>query len=217
VPDPAITTIVTAYEAKVEAEKNKVVGKTDIDITRDYRYESPMGDWVTDIMRAHMPSTDFAFTNSGGLRADLDAGLITFGEIFEVMPFDNTNVIVDLNGNEVRQVLEEGITGDHGVIQVSGLKFAFSYDAPAGSRIVGDVVDLSTGLPLEPGTTYKVAVNDFMANGGDEYHTLAAASKVDTYKLVRDLVVEWVELNSPFKPPDPAVELRITASGTPPS
>ena len=83
---------------------------------------------------------------------------------------------------------------------------------------VGDVNDLSTGQPLKPNFTYKVAVNDFMANGRDEYHTLEAAiSKVDTYVLVRDLVVDWVKANSPFEPPDPAVEKRITASGTPPS
>jgi 2',3'-cyclic-nucleotide 2'-phosphodiesterase (5'-nucleotidase family) len=80
-----------------------------------------------------------------------------------------------------------------------------------------DVIDLITGIPLKPGVTYKVAVNDFLANGGDVYDTLAGANKVETNVLVRDLVVEWVELNSPFKPPEPAVEMRITTLGTPPS
>lgn len=56
-----------------------------------------------------------------------------------------------------------------------------------------------------------------MANGGNDYDTLVAAKKVDTNVLVRDLVVEWVELNSPFNPPEPAVEMRITTLGTPPS
>jgi 5'-nucleotidase/UDP-sugar diphosphatase len=84
------------------------------------------------------------------------------------------------------------------------------------SRIVSDVIDLSTGLPLDPGMTYYVAVNDFMAVGGDEYDTLAANPQVNSYVLVRDLVVGWVKANSPFTPPDPAVEQRITISGTPP-
>ena len=74
----------------------------------------------------------------------------------------------------------------------------------------------NSGLPLDPGTTYYVAVNDFMANGGDEYFTLAANPQVNSYVLVRDLVVDWVRANSPFTPPDPAVEQRITALGTAP-
>jgi len=217
VPDPEVEAIVAYYEAQIAPVQNEVIGETTVAITRNYRYESEMGDWVTDIMRAYDPGIDFAFTNSGGLRTDIDAGEITFGEVYEALPFDNTLVVVELDGNEVRQVLEEGITGDHGVVQVSGLRFTFDYDAPVGSRIIGDVVDLSTGLPLDPGTTYYVAVNDFMAVGGDDYDTLAANPQVNTYVLVRDIVVDWVKANSPFAPPDPAVELRITALGTPPS
>jgi len=217
VPDPEVAAIVDYYDALIEDLRNEVIGETTTAITRNYRYESAMGDWVTDIMRAYDPGIDFALTNSGGLRADIDAGPITFGEVFEAQPFDNTLVIVELDGNEVRQVLEEGITGDHGVVQVSGLQFTFDYDTPVGSRIVGDVIDLSTSSPLNPATTYYVAVNDFMATGGDEYFTLAANPQTNTYVLVRDIVVDWCKLNSPFTPPDPAVELRITALGTPPS
>lgn len=220
VSDPEVESIVDAYEAQVEEIQNEVIGATTTAITREYRHESEMGDWVTDIMWSYGYGTipvDFAMTNSGGLRADIDAGPITFGEVFEAQPFDNTQVIVELDGNEVRQVLEEGTTGAHGLVQVSGLQFTFDYDAPIGSRIDGDVVDLSTGLPLEPATTYYVAVNDFMANRGDEYDPLADNPQVNTYVLVRDLVVDWVKANSPFAPPDPAVEQRITVSGTPPS
>jgi len=216
-PDPEVAAIVDYYEALIEEVKNEVIGETTTAITRNYRYESAMGDWVTDIMRAYDPSIDFALTNSGGLRADIDAGPITFGEVFEALPFDNTLVMVELDGNEVRQVLEEGITGEHGVVQVSGLQFTFDYDAPVGSRIVGDVIDLSTGQPLDPNTTYVVAVNDFMANGGDDYDTLPLNPQTNTYVLVRDIVVDWVKANSPFTPPDPAVEQRMTALGTPPS
>ncbi|MDY7041375.1 MAG: 5'-nucleotidase C-terminal domain-containing protein, partial [Chloroflexota bacterium] len=219
VPDPEVEAIVDYYESEIEDVMNAVVGETTEVITRNYRYESAMGDWVTDIMSAYeyVPGIDFALTNSGGLRADIDAGEITYGEIFEALPFDNTLVVVELDGNEVRQVLEEGITGDHGLVQVSGLQFTFDYDAPVGSRIIGDVIDLNTGMPLDPGQTYNVATNDFMANGGDDYDTLVANPQTNTYVLVRDIVVSWVASYSPFTPPDPAVEQRITAFGTPPS
>jgi 5'-nucleotidase/UDP-sugar diphosphatase len=217
VPDPEVQAIVENYEEQIAAIKNQVIGETTTPLTRDYRHESVMGDWVTDIMRASDPSIDFAFTNSGGLRTDIDAGPITFGEVFESQPFDNTLVVVELDGDEVRQVLEEGITGAHGLVQVSGLQFTFDYDAPVGSRIVGDVIDLDTGLPLDPSATYHVAVNDFMANGGDDYATLAANPQTNTYVIVRDVVVDWVKAHSPFTPPDPAVEQRITALGTAPA
>lgn len=218
VADPEVEAIVDYYEAEIEPVQNELIGETSAVIDREYRLESVMGDWVTDIMRAYTydPAIDFAFTNSGGLRADIDAGEITFGEVFEAQPFDNTQVIVELTGAEVVQVLEEGITGDHGLIQVSGLSFEFSYDLPVHSRVMGDVIDLSTGVALVPTETYYVAVNDFMANGGDEYDTLAAAPQVNTYVLVRDLVVDWVKAFSPFAPPDPATEQRITAHGTAP-
>jgi 2',3'-cyclic-nucleotide 2'-phosphodiesterase (5'-nucleotidase family) len=219
VPDPGVEAIVDYYAAEIEDLQNEVIGVAATAITRNYRYESEMGDWVTDIMKAYDPGIDFAMTNSGGLRADIDAGPITFGEVFEAQPFDNTLVVVQLTGSDVVQVLEEGITGDHGLVQVSGLQFTFDYDLPVHSRVMGDVIDLSTGLPLDPGTTYYVAVNDFMANGGDEYDTLAANPQVNSYELVRDLVVDWVRAqnNVPFSPPDPAIEQRITAYGTPPS
>lgn len=218
VPDPAITAIMEFYNAQVENIQNEVIGEATASVTRNYRYESEMGDWVTDIMKAYDPTIDFAFTNSGGLRADIDAGPVTFGEVFEAQPFDNTLVIVELTGAEVKQVLFEGIQGDHGVIQVSGLNFDFDYGTAAtfDSVIVGDVIDLDTGLALEPGTTYYVAVNDFMAAGGDGYTTLGVNPQVNSYVLVRDLVVDWVKANSPFTAPDPAVELRMEITGTPP-
>lgn len=217
VPDPTITEIVAGYNEIIEEVQNEVIGESLTPITRNYRYESEMGDWVTDIMKAFDPGIDFALTNSGGLRADIDAGPLTFGEVFEALPFDNTLVTVELTGAELITALEAGISGDHGIVQVSGLQFTFDYDLPVGSRIIGDVIDLSTGLALEPGTTYFVAVNDFMAAGGDGYEIFAENPQVNSYVLVRDMVVDWVRASPPFSPPDPAVEQRITAFGTPPS
>jgi 2',3'-cyclic-nucleotide 2'-phosphodiesterase (5'-nucleotidase family) len=219
VPDPLVAAIVDKVEKQIDSMKNDVLGEVEKPIARYYRYESEMGDWVNDLMRTHeyAPGIDFAMTNSGGLGADIDAGQITFGEVYEALPFDNTLVVVELDGNEVRQVLEEGITGEHGVVQVSGLKFTFNYDAPVGKRIIGDVVDSNTGLPLDPKKIYHVAVNDFMAHGGDGYQTLAANPQVNTSTLVRDIIVSWIKRSSSFAPPNPLEEQRIIARGFPPN
>jgi 2',3'-cyclic-nucleotide 2'-phosphodiesterase (5'-nucleotidase family) len=216
-PDPVVEALVDEYVAEIAEVKNTVIGYSNTAITRNSRFESSMGDWVTDIMRAYDPSIDFALTNSGGLRAELNAGEVTFGEVFEIMPFDNTLVLVELTGAEVIQVLREGTTGQHGLIQVSGLKFSFDYGTAAigDSVLVGDVIDLNTGQPIDPNATYTIATNDFMANGGDHYATLGANPGTNTFVLIRDLMVDWVEANSPFTAPDPATEQRITATGTP--
>jgi len=78
-----------------------------------------------------------------------------------------------LSGAEVIRVLREGNTGQHDLIQVSGLRFSFDYGTVAvgDSVIIGDVIDMSTVSPLDPSATYQVAVNDFMANSGDHYAT----------------------------------------------
>lgn len=216
VPDAEVKSIVDFYQAAIDDVLNQVIGETTSPITRNYRYESVMGDWLTDILRVYDDKIDFALYNGGSLRADINSGPITFGEVYDALPFDNTLVIVELDGSELRQVLEEGITGSNGLAQVSGLKFVFDYDAPIGNRIIGNIIDLSTGLPIDNLTTYYIGVNDFMALGGDGYNTLTTNPQINSYIPVRDIAVEWIEANSPFVPPDPTVEQRITALGTPP-
>lgn len=208
VPDPEVQAIVNDYAAQIEAVKNEVIGHANAPLTRNSCGESVMGNWVTDIMRAYDPAIDFAFTNSGGLRADLPTGDLTFGQVFEVMPFDNTLVTAAVNGEQLKAVLEAGVgpgtkycsaTLAHGIIQVSGLKFDWDASQPAGSRVSnvrdydGNPIDLSTTA------TYTIAVNDFMANGGDGYPVLDPGG--NTYELIRDLMVNWVKANSPFDPP----------------
>jgi len=211
--DEAVAAALQPYLDAVQELKNTVIGEALVPLTRDYRHESAMGNFVTDAMRAYDDTIDFAMTNSGGLRADIDAGPITFGELFSVLPFGNTFVKVWLTGEQVRATLEDGITGQHGIVQVSGLRFTFDYDLPAHSRIIGDVIDARTGEPLDPTRTYVVLVNNFMAAGGDHYGTLPLAPQQDTYTVDIEYMVEYVKTHSPISA---TVEGRITALGTPP-
>jgi len=212
--DEAVAAVLQPYFDEVAVLKNTVIGETTVPIIRDYRHESAMGNLVTDAMRAVDPAIDFAMTNSGGLRADLDAGPITFGEMFTVLPFGNTFTKVWLTGEQLLSTLEDGVSGLHGLVQVSGLQFTFDYDLPMHSRIIGDVINLNTGLPIDPAETYLVVVNNFMAAGGDHYGTLPLAPQQDTYIVDIDGVVAYVTANSPLTP---VVEGRITALGTAPA
>ncbi len=211
--DEAVAAALQPYLDAVQELKNTVIGEAAVPLVRNYRYESNMGNFVTDAMRAYDDTIDFAMTNSGGLRADIDAGPITYGELFSVLPFGNTFVKVWLTGEQVRATLEDGITGQHGIVQVSGLRFTFDYDLPAQSRIIGDVIDARTGEPLDPTRTYVVLVNNFMASGGDHYGTLPLAPQQDTYTVDIEYMVEYVRTHSPISA---TVEGRITALGTPP-
>ena len=214
VKDAAVAAVLQPYFDEVAVLKNTVIGETTVPIIRDNRHESAMGNLVTDAMRTIDPAIDFAMTNSGGLRTDLDAGPITYGEMFSVLPFGNTFTKVWLTGAQLRATLEDGVTAQHGLVQVSGLQFTFDYGLPARARIIGDIINLNTGEPIDPATTYLVVVNNYMAAGGDHYGTLPLAPQQDTYIVDIDGVVEYVQTHSPISP---VVEGRITALGTAPA
>ncbi len=205
-PDPEVAAIVKRYQDQLSEALSKVVGETRTAITRTRDAESEMGNFVTDAMRTHVAGVDFAFANAGGLRADIDAGPITLEEVFTVLPFNNTLVLMDLTGAQVRQVLEEGAGSRFGVVQVSGLRWAYNPATPFGSRVTS--VTLPGGAPLDPNATYRIATNNFMAAGGDQFTTLTRGGRVtDTGVNLVDTVVGLLARSSPV---DPQVEGRLT-------
>lgn len=207
-PDPEVQTIVDRYQAELDEALGQTVGEATTSILRGETrgVESEMGNFVADSMRTYLPEVDFAFTNAGGLRADIDQGPITLEEIYAVLPFNNTLVTMDLTGAQVEQVLEEGANSQYGTVQVSGLKWAYDASAPLGDRVTR--VTLPDGTPLDPNATYKIATNNFMATGGDRFTTLTQGQNTtDTQTNLVDTVVRYLELNSPV---DPQVEGRLT-------
>jgi 2',3'-cyclic-nucleotide 2'-phosphodiesterase (5'-nucleotidase family) len=141
-------------------------------------------------MRADV-KVDVALQNPGGMRADLDAGPITRGDVYAIMPFDNTIVTLELTGALVKQALEQSLRGDR-VTQVSGVRYVFDASKPAGQRITQ--LTLADGSPIDEQKTYTVAANNFMASGGDQYDALAQGkNRNDTGRLIRDAMMTWVK------------------------
>ncbi len=207
-PDPEVKATVDRYQVELQAALGKTVGEATTPILRGATrgVESEMGNFVTDSMRAYLPGVDFAFTNAGGLRADIDEGPITLEEIYAVLPFNNTLVTMDLTGAQVEQVLEEGANSQYGTVQVSGLKWAYDAEAPFGNRVTR--VTLPDGTPIAQDATYRIATNNFMATGGDQFTTLKQGQNTtDTQTNLVDTVVRYLEQNSPV---DPQVEGRLT-------
>ncbi len=207
-PDATVQSIVDRYQALLGEELGNTVGEATTSILRGATrgVESEMGNFVTDAMRGYFPSVDFAVTNAGGLRANIDAGPITLEEVYAVLPFNNTLVTMGLTGEQVRQVLEEGAASRFGTVQVSGLSWAYDADAPFGARVTS--VTLPDGSALDPTATYRVATNNFMSGGGDQFTTLTQGTgTVDTQINLVDTVVRYLEK---FSPADPQVEGRLT-------
>jgi 2',3'-cyclic-nucleotide 2'-phosphodiesterase/3'-nucleotidase len=144
------------------------------------RPEATIGDFITDAMR-FASGSDIAMQNPGGMRADMPAGPVTRGSVYEIMPFDNTIVTMQLSGADVRLALEQGLRGDR-VTQVSGVRYTFDPNGPALGRIV--TVTMADGSPLEDAKSYKVAVNNFMSTGGDNYDALNRGGNRDESGLV---------------------------------
>ncbi|UCF78416.1 MAG: 5'-nucleotidase C-terminal domain-containing protein [Candidatus Eiseniibacteriota bacterium] len=184
-----IEAIVETFKKEFSGEMERVVVVASERITRS-RQESALGNLVCDVMRDAV-GADVGFQNSGGIRADLEAGPVTVQEMFKILPFDNTIVTMYLTGEQVKQVLEHG-TSESGVVQSSGLRYSYRPEAPPGERI--KELALEDGSALVPGQLYLVATNDFMASGGDRYSIFAEGKDiVNTQILLREAVVSWME------------------------
>ncbi|BBB90368.1 MAG TPA: 5'-nucleotidase C-terminal domain-containing protein [Methylomusa anaerophila] len=192
--DRTAQAIVDKYAAQIAPIKNTVLGSTKYDLTHD-RYGSNvslLGEWATDVMRAAV-GADFAFQNGGGLRTTIYAGNVTVGNMYEVMPFDNTLNTMDMTGAQIIQVLDYGIKNTTiGMLQFSGANVVYDGSRPAGSRIVS--VTMPDGSQINTAKKYKVVTNDFMATGGDGYTTFKQASNiVETGVPVRDTLSDAVK------------------------
>jgi 5'-nucleotidase len=217
-PDPEVQRIVDAANEAVAPIKNEVVGHTNVDLTRAQVPSAPpggesnLGDVATDAMNRQADqlegTVDFAFANSGGIRADIPAGDITRGEVIEAFPFQNVLATTTLTGAQVKEVLEQGASGQHGMVQVSGLRFTYDPTRPVGSRVTSITVS-ATGQPIDPGTNYRVVTTDFMINGGDNYTTFEQGADPVTYsdQLLSDVIVGYVRQ---FSPINQQIEGRIT-------
>lgn len=189
--DSEIAAIVARSQSQIEPVKNVPLGRTVSDLSHDRYGLSLLGQWSSDAMR-QIAKADIAFQNGGGLRTSIPAGPITMGNLYEVMPFDNTLVTMDLTGEQVLQVLNHGINGKAGTVQFSGLSLVIDSSRPYGSQLVE--VRLSDGRLLDEAATYRIVTNDFMAAGGDEFSMLKQGRNVtDTFIPVRDALAEAVK------------------------
>ncbi len=208
--DSVWTARVQHWNSGVAAVSAEVLGEAGVALHRRPP-ECTIGDFITDAMRADA-QVDIALQNPGGMRADLDVGPITRGEIYAIMPFDNTTVTLELTGALVKLTLEQALHASR-LTQVSGLRYTIDMSKPELQRVTQ--LRLSDGTAIDPAKTYTVAVNNFMATGGDQYDALAQGThRTDTGHLIRDAMVAWIQAKcSGGKSYDMPGDGRITIVG----
>jgi len=165
--DASIKAIIDADNEKIGPIKNKVIGKNKQNLPHDSSELSPLGQWFTDSIRK-ATNTDVVFINGGALRTNIPEGDITVGKLWEVLPFDSTLCTMSMTGMQINQVLQYGVKNQqYGMVQFSGLRIQYNGSLEPDKRILK--VTLADGTPLQADKTYRVATNDFMAEGGDGF------------------------------------------------
>ncbi len=190
--DAKVKKIVDRSAKQAAPVEKTVLGQALADISHDRHTLSLLGEFVSDAIR-QAAGADIAFQNGGGLRKPLVKGNITLGNLYEVLPFDNTIVTVDLTGRQIIDILNYGIYNKNiGMVQFSGLRIEYDPLLPQQERVAA--VTLADGSLLLPDKLYKVATNDFMADGGDGFTMFKEGKNFyNTNIVLRDTVAEAVK------------------------
>jgi 5'-nucleotidase len=206
--DGAVVDRIAEAAKPLEEIRNRVVAQTDEVIGGDREVcramECTMGNLIADAMLARVKDQGIqvAIQNGGGIRASIDAGEVTMGEVLTVLPFQNTLSTFEVTGEVLVAALENGVSqveeGAGRFPQVAGMTYAFDGAAAAGSRISDVMVG---GAPIDPAATYGVVSNNYVRNGGDGYDMFkTAANAYDFGPDVADVTAKYLAENAPYKP-----------------
>jgi len=203
-PDPELVKTLEPFHRKVKNQMAEIIGEATEDLTYSRTMESPLADIVADAFRGR-GGTQIALHNIGGIRARIPKGKITFGHAFEVLPFQNTLVTLQLTGEQLKRTLERGLVTTVGFPALSGLRVQIDRTKAPGQRVVSAI--LWDGTAIEDSSLYSVTTNDFILAGGDGYTELANGKDiVDTGIFLRDVLVEYIKANPAL---DPAIDGRL--------
>ncbi|MER8691263.1 5'-nucleotidase C-terminal domain-containing protein [Mesorhizobium opportunistum] len=213
-PDPAVLARIKELGAPIEALKNKEVAETTdvIDGSRESCrvHECAMGNLVSDAIldRVKGQGVEIVISNGGGLRASIDKGTITMGEVLTVLPFQNTLATFQISGKDLVAGLESGLSqiedGAGRFPQVAGLKYSFDKSvAPNAGRVKSvEVMENGAWAPINPDKDYLVATNNYVRQGGDGYKVFAEKAKkaYDYGPGLEQVVADYLGAHRPYTP-----------------
>lgn len=195
--DTTMLALIKEWSDKVEKGFSEVLGYAKDELTRAGFEESPLGDLITDAMREYF-GVNIAIHNSGGIRANIPKGEITYNDCYKVDALSNTAVILKMTGGTLIKALEVGFNGHHAIFQISGLKVKYDSQKPAGQRIIEALTE--DGALIEPDREYTVVTNSYLAAGGGEYAVFKEAEEIeDTMVHLRDIIALYIKKHSPLE------------------
>ncbi|GAA2192878.1 bifunctional metallophosphatase/5'-nucleotidase [Micromonospora lupini] len=216
--DPKQTELINRYKTVLGPVAERQVGVTSQALTKTQETlfgttlgESPLGNVIAD---AQLAATDdeqnavAAFMNPGGVRADLDAGPVTYEEAFTVQPFANNLVTLDLTGAQLYCVLEQQFVTGKTLYPSSSVGYVVDpagatapvADPCSGTRVVRGSLTIG-GTVVDTAATYRVTVNNFLSGGGDGFSALTAGTNQVTGQIDLDAFVAYLTAQSPVTAP----------------
>lgn len=214
-PAADVAALVAKYRDLAAPLANVVIGKVTADITRiaNAAGESALGDVIADAQLAATadPATGgavVAFMNPGGIRADIFyaeisggelPGEVTYGEAFKVQPFGNYLTTMTLTGAQIDALLEQQFVAGHRLQVSHGFTYSWSASAPVGSKVDAATIMIG-GIPIDPGASYRVTMNSFLADGGDGFSVFTLGTDRITGIIDLDALIAYFGTNSPVAP-----------------
>ncbi len=186
--DSEIDKMIAPYKHQLDAKMQEVIAYNPKELLKG-RPSSLLGNWFTDVVyhqarKMYGDNIDFAIQNYGGLRVpSLKKGAITVGNIYELMPFDNQVVILEMDGLLAKTLLDR-IAALGGWPVSEGLSFSINNDKATDIMI--------QGKPWDAHAVYHVAMPDYIANGGDRCFFLRKAKREDKDILIRDMILDYL-------------------------
>jgi 2',3'-cyclic-nucleotide 2'-phosphodiesterase/3'-nucleotidase len=190
-PAPDVMKILEPFQHKVIERMDETVGEAAASFTYSRTNESPLADLIADAFR-EKGKTQIALHNVGGIRAPINPGKIKWGDVFEVLPFQNTLVTLKLTGAQIKKTLERGLARNVGLVAISGIRAQFDTKKPDGEKIVSLL--MTDGTPVDDSKLYSITTNDFVVAGGDGFSELPKGTDItNTGIFLRDVLVEYIK------------------------
>ena len=173
-PHPVVAQKLAKYKAQFP-ELQEVLCFSEERISRLYNEESDLGNLYADIIRAEV-SAEIGFMPSGALRKDLPQGDVPLMDVIDSFPFTDRVAELEMTGRQILAVLEQSLTLERGMLQVSGLRVDYDLSRPVGNRVVSVQVN---GVDLNLAQFYRVSTVEIMAQGGDLFTTFRKATRIE--------------------------------------